>query len=59
MSLKKEMAAIIVALRGATGIMIKNQVSVFVRLSATAIAEISESRNYARRVLEQVHAFDD
>ena len=35
MSLKKEMAAIIVASRGATRIMIKNQISVFIRLRAT------------------------
>ncbi len=38
MSLKKEMAAVIVALCGATGIMIQNEISVFIRLSATAIA---------------------
>ena len=36
MSLKKEMAAIIVARRGATRIMIKNKISVFIRLGATA-----------------------
>ena len=38
MSLKKEMPAVIIALCGATGIMIQNEISVFIRLSATAIA---------------------
>ena len=59
MSLEKEMAAIIVARRGATGIMIKNEISVFVRLSATASAQVSELRDYARGILEQIEAFDD
>ena len=43
MSLKKEMPAIIIVRRRATRIMIQNEISVFIRLSATAIAEIAES----------------
>src|SRR5262249_47705022 len=57
MPLKQEMPAVIVAFCRATGIMIKNQISVFIRLGTTAVAEISESRNHARGVLEQIHAF--
>src|SRR4029077_9111743 len=38
MSLKKEMPAIIVARRGATRIMIQNEISIFIRLGTTAIA---------------------
>ena len=59
MSLKKEMAAVIVVRRGATGIMIKNEISVFIRLSATASAQVSESRDHARGILEQIDAFGD
>ena len=59
MSLEKEMAAIIVVRRGATGIMIKNQIRVFVRLSATASAQVSELRDYARGILQRIEAFDD
>ena len=59
MSLKKEMPAIIIVRRGATRIMIQNEISVFIRLSATAIAEISELRDQARGILEQIDAFDD
>jgi hypothetical protein len=44
-SLEKEMPAIIVARRGTTRIMIENEISVFVRLGATTVAEVSESRN--------------
>src|SRR5689334_7942832 len=59
MSLEQKMPAIIVAFRRATGIMVQNEVSVFIRFSATAIAEISESRNHTRWVLEQIHALLD
>ena len=59
MSLKKEMPAIIIASRGATGIMIKNEISVFIRLGASAIAQIAESRDHARWVLEQIEALID
>ena len=52
MSLKKEMPSIIVAGRRATRIMIQNEVSVFIRLGATAIAQVSESRDQARGILE-------
>jgi hypothetical protein len=38
MPLKKEMPAIIIVRRRATRIVIQNEISVFVRLSATAIA---------------------
>ena len=38
MPLKKEMAAIIVVRRWATRIMIQNEISIFIRLSATVIA---------------------
>ena len=58
MSLKKEMPAIIVASRRATGIMIKNQIRVFIRLSATASAQVAESRDHARWILKQIEAFD-
>jgi hypothetical protein len=44
-SLKKEMATIIEARGWATRIMIKNEISVFVRLGATAIAEVPELRD--------------
>ena len=59
MSLEKEMAAIIVARRRATRIMIKNQIGVFVRLGAIAIAQVSESRDYARGILERIAALYD
>jgi hypothetical protein len=42
MSLKEEMPAIIVVRRRTTRIVIKNEISVFVRLSATAIAKVPE-----------------
>jgi hypothetical protein len=42
MSLKQEMAAIIIARRGTTRIMIQNEISIFVRLSASAIAKVPE-----------------
>jgi hypothetical protein len=38
MALKKEVPAVIIARRWATRIMIQNEIGVFVRLSATAIA---------------------
>jgi hypothetical protein len=45
MSLKKEMPPVIVVSRRTTRIMIQNEISVFIGLSATAIAKISESRD--------------
>jgi hypothetical protein len=42
MSLKQEMAAIIIARRGTTRIMIQNEISILVRLSASAIAKVPE-----------------
>ena len=59
MSLKKEMPAIIIARRGATRIVIQNEISVFIRLGATAIAQVAESRDHARWVLEQIDALGD
>ena len=59
MSLKKEMPAVIVALRGATRIMIQNEISVFIRLSATATAQISKPCDHARGVFEQIHPFSN
>src|SRR4029077_12500790 len=59
MSLKKEMTAVIVALCGATGIMIKNQISVFVRLGASASAQVSEFRDYSRGIFQCIDALDD
>ena len=59
MSLKKEMPAVIIVLRGATGIMIQNEISVFIRLGATAIAQVSESRDQARGVFKQIDALGD
>ena len=45
-SLKKEMAAIIVTFCRATRIMIENQVSVFVRLGAATSAQVAELRDH-------------
>jgi hypothetical protein len=41
MPLKKEMAAIIITWRWAAGVMVQKEIRVYIRLSATAIAEIS------------------
>jgi hypothetical protein len=46
-SLEQEMTAIIVARRGTTRIMIQNEISVFVRLSATAIVQIAKACDHA------------
>src|SRR5882757_431727 len=59
MSLKEEMPAIIVVRSGATGIMIQNEISVFIRLCESSIAYASELRDQARGILEQIDAFDD
>src|ERR1700746_2716046 len=59
MSLEEEMAAVIVVRGGATRIMIQNEIGVFVRLSASAIAQVAEFRNQARGIFEQIDAFSD
>ena len=59
MSLKKEMPSIVVTGRRATRIMIQNEVRVFIRLGSTAIVQVSESRDWARGILEQIAALLD
>jgi hypothetical protein len=58
-ALKKEMPAIIVVRRGTTGIMIKNEISVFVRLCVCAIAQVSKLRDQARGIFQQIEALGD
>ena len=56
-SLKKEMATVIVVGRGATRIVIQNEISVFIRLGASSAAQVSKPRDHARGVFEQIHPF--
>ena len=59
MSLTKEMAAVIVVRCRTTRIMIQNEISVFIRLSVSAIAQMSELRDYTGWIFEQINAFYD
>src|SRR5581483_2508573 len=59
MSLKQETAPIIVAWRGTTWIMIENKIGVFIRLGATALSQVSEARDHARWIFEQIGALLD
>src|SRR5207245_10119717 len=56
MSLNEKMPTIVVSIRRTARIVIENQISVFIRLSATTIIQVAECRDHARWVLEYIGA---
>ena len=60
MTLEEKAPAVIVALRRTTGVVIvEDQVRVLIRLGLRAVAEQTEIRDGARRILERVRALRD